>query len=391
MSGTTIMKTRILAVAAGVVLLMGMLTPSLLAQSATVRGVCKDLQGQPLVGATVELVNNNNGIKKDLKTNKKGEYFSLGIPPGPYTYHLIVDGKEIYHLNNVQVALGAEFVIDIDMQKEQANAAKGVGLSPEQQKAMQEQKAKQEKENSTVKDLNAKLAIAIPAIKSGDFDTAVTQLTEATQMDPNRDVIWANLGLAYMGSAGKQTDKDEKAKRYDESITAFQKAIDLKKPAMKPNDEDGKKQLGGYYNEMAEAYARENKIDDAIKTYDLAVQADPSDTARYYYNEGAVLTNGGKVDDAIAAFDKAIAAAPDDPNHADAYYQKGVNLLSKATVDKDNKMTAPDGTAEAFNKYLALQPNGPNAENAKQLLASIGAPIENGYGTKKKTPSKKSK
>ncbi len=70
------MKTRILAVAAGVVLLMGMLTPSLLAQSATVRGVCKDLQGQPLVGATVELVNNNNGIKKDLKTNKKGEYFS---------------------------------------------------------------------------------------------------------------------------------------------------------------------------------------------------------------------------------------------------------------------------------------------------------------------------
>lgn len=386
------MKTRMLAVAAGVVLLMGILTPSVMAQTATIRGVCKDLQGQPLVGATLELINNANGLKRDLKTNKKGEYFSLGISPGTYTYHLIVDGKEIYHLNNVQVGLNdPEFVVDLDLQKEQANHDKGIGLSPEQQKAMQEQKAKVEKENGTVKNLNAKLAIAIPAIKSGDFDTAIAQLTEATQMDATRDVIWGNLGIAYMGSAGKQTDKDQKTKLYDESVAAFQKAIDLKKPAIKPNDEDGKKQLGGYYNEMAEAYAREGKTDDAIKTYDLAVQADPSETARYYYNEGAVLTNAGKVDDAIAAFDKAIAAAPDDPSHADSYYQKGVNLLSKATVDKDNKMTAPDGTAEAFNKYLELQPNGPNAENAKQLLASIGAPIESGYGTKKKAPSKKSK
>jgi tetratricopeptide (TPR) repeat protein len=382
-----------LAVAAGVVLLMGILTPALLAQTATVRGVCKDVQGQPLADATVELVNNSNGLKKDLKTNKKGEYFSLGIPPGPYTYHLIVAGKEIYHLNNVQVGLDQEgFTLDIDMQKEQANAAKGQGLSPEQLKAMQDQKAKQEKENSTVKDLNAKLAIAIPAIKSGDFDTAVTQLTEATQMDATRDVIWANLGVAYLGSASKQTDKDERNKRYDDAVSAFQKAIDLKKTTIKPNDEESKKELGGYYNEIGEAYAREGKIDDAMKTYDQAVQTDPSETARYYYNEGAVLTNAGKVDDAIAAFDKAIAAAPDDPAHADAYYQKGVGLISKATVDKDNKMTAPDGTAEAFNKYLELQPNGPNAENAKQLLASIGAPIENGYGgAKKKTTSKKSK
>src|SRR6185312_2590749 len=204
------MKTRILAVAAGVVLLMGILTPAVFAQMATVRGVCKDMNGKPLAGATVELVNSSNGIKKDLKTNKNGEYFSLGIPAGTYTYHLIVDGKEVYHLNKVQVDLNSpEFVIDIDLQKEQANAAKGIGLSPEQQKAVQEQKAKQEKENSTVKNLNAKLAIA---------------------------------------------------------VAAFQKAIDLRKPSMKANDEDAKKQLGGYYNEMAEAYARQGKTDDAIKT-----------------------------------------------------------------------------------------------------------------------------
>ena len=91
-----------------------------------------------------------------------------------------------------------------------------------------------------------------------------------------------------------------------------------------------------------------------------------------------------KVDDAIAAFDKVIAA---DPNKADAYYWKGVNLIGKATLQGD-KMVAPPGTAEAFQKYLELQPTGANADAAKQMLASIGASVETTYGTKKKTAKK---
>ena len=379
------MKARIWAVAAGVILLIGMLTPAF-AEVATVLGACKDANGQPLVGAIVELTNIDNGQKISLKTNKKGEYFSLGVPIGSYNYRLLVDGKEMFHLTKVPVntSQSAEIREDFDLQKEAQNAAKGIGLTAEQQKAIADAKAKQDKENGTVKDLNAKLAAAVTAMKAGDFDTAISQLTEATQADATRDVVWANLGLAYEGSAGKQTDKDEKSKRYDEAAAAFQKAIDLKTTSMKPNDEPSKQELGGYYNHLAESYAKNNKVDDAMKTYDRAVQVDPTQAARYYYNEGAVLTNTGKVDDAVAAFDKAIAAAPEDPNHADAYYQKGVDLLNKATLDKNNKLIAPEGTTEAFNKYLELQPNGPNADNAKQMLATLGATVETSYGTKKK-------
>ena len=101
----------------------------------------------------------------------------------------------------------------------------------------------------------------------------------------------------------------------------------------------------------------------------------------YYFNLGAVLTNVGKMDDAIAAFDKAIAA---DPTRADAYYFKGVNLMGKATL-KGDKMVAPAGTSEAFNKYLELQPTGQFAEPAKQMLASIGATVETSFGKKKST------
>jgi len=97
-----------------------------------------------------------------------------------------------------------------------------------------------------------------------------------------------------------------------------------------------------------------------------------------------VLTNAGKVDDAIAAFNKVIAA---DPTKADAYYWKGVNMIGKATL-QGNKMVAPEGTAECFQKYLELQPSGSYAQPAKDMLASIGASIETSFGTKKKPPKK---
>ena len=97
------------------------------------------------------------------------------------------------------------------------------------------------------------------------------------------------------------------------------------------------------------------------------------------------MTNSGKVDEANAAFDKSIAA---DPTKADAYYQKGVNLINKATTDpKTGKVIPAPGTEEALNKYLELQPNGPYAEGAKSMLQYIGSNIETSFG-KKKTSKK---
>ena len=128
-------------------------------------------------------------------------------------------------------------------------------------------------------------------------------------------------------------------------------------------------------------YYKAKKIDDAVKTYELAAQTDPSAVAQAYFNIGAVLTNSGRPDEANAAFDKCLAA---DPTRAEAYYQKGLNLLGKATLQGD-KTIAPPGTAEAFQKYLELSPTGPNAQSAKDLLASIGSKVETSYGTKKKS------
>jgi tetratricopeptide (TPR) repeat protein len=375
------------AVFALVLLTLGLCAPPVFAQaSGTVKGVCKDTDGKPLADAVVLYANQDNGQKYTLKTNKKGEYFSLGIASGSYNVTLYRNAddakanKELFHANKFQVTLD-ENTLDFDLQKEQQKTAQGVGLTPEQLKQRQEAAEKQEKERTTIKTLNEKIVAANTAMKAGDFDSAIATLTEALQVDTTHDVIWGQLADAYRGSATKQTDPAQKSKRLQEAVADYQKAIDIRQKAMETKKEpDDNKRLAAYYNNLGEAASRSGKLDDAVKAYTQAATLNPEGAAGYYYNIGAVLTNAGRVDDAIAAFDKCIAA---DPTKADAYYQKGVNLIGKATLQGD-KMVAPAGTAEAFNKYLELQPTGPYADVAKQMLASIGAPVETGFGTKKK-------
>jgi tetratricopeptide (TPR) repeat protein len=378
------MKQRF-AIVALVALVLGLCVPPVFAQaSGSVKGVVKDVQGKPVTDGTVEWMSQETGRKYTLKLNKKGEYFSLGVAPSKYKVTLYgPDGKEIFHINGVAVSLD-EVTQDIDLQKEQQNAAAGQGLTPEQLKAQQEAQAKAQKENTTVKSLNEKLAAAKTATDAGDYDTAIATLNEATQVDATRDLLWFKLGDAYRMSAPKQTDPAEKTKRYDAAIENYKKAIDLRTNSESAQkDPDNTARMAAYYNNLAEAYAKSGKVDDAVTTYNKAAQLDPTKAAQYNFNEGAVLTNAGKVDDAISAFDRVIAA---DPTKADAYYWKGVNMIGKATL-KGDKMVAPDGTAEAFNKYLELAPTGPYAQPAKDMLASIGAAVETGF--KKQKPAKK--
>lgn len=384
---------RQLAIFLATALAFGVCATTMFGQaSGSVKGVCKDVQGNPIVGGVVVYQNLDNGQKYTLKTDKKGEYFSLGLAGGSYVVTLYQNAddakanKELFHFNKFPVQL-SENELDFDLKKQAEDAAKGTGLPPEAQKKAQEQVEKQTKEVTTVKNLNEKLLAARAASDAGDFDKAVSLLEEANQVDATRDLIWFNLGDAYRNSAVKQTDTAERQKRLDSSVAAYKKAIEIKTAVADDKDANRAKHLASYYNNLGEAYGKHRPpmIDEAVAAYDQAAQLDPPGATGYYFNSGAVLTNAGQADKAIVSFDKAIAA---DPNNANAYYQKGVNLLGKATLQGD-KMVAPPGTAEAFQKYLELQPTGQLADAAKQMLSSIGATVETNFGTKKKPAAKK--
>src|SRR5579863_4307700 len=168
-----------LAIFTFILLMLALSAPSLFAQAAgTIKGVCKDTQGNPIADGVVQLVNIDNGQKYTLKTNKKGEYFSLGITAGKYkiTLYQTADdlkaNKELFHVNGFQITLD-ENTLDFDLKKEQEKTAKGEGLTPEQLKQQQEAKEKQAKEVNTVKSLNDKLSSAKAASDAGDFETAI--------------------------------------------------------------------------------------------------------------------------------------------------------------------------------------------------------------------------
>jgi tetratricopeptide (TPR) repeat protein len=409
-----------------------------LSQTATVKGVCKDAQGTPIVGAEVTWHNDDNGRTFKLKTNKKGEYFSLGIDVGTYTVTLSKDGKQLDKADKYKVTTD-ELTLDFDLKASQEQAvqdtAKAKGITPEQVKQMQEQQAKVEQYNKSIGTVNDKLKAATAAEQATppNYDAAIASLTEASQMVPNEDLVWFRLGGAYLDSAKTQTDPAEKTKRYTEAYNDLQKAIDLKtgktpqaatpgapaangQPAAQGNGqpEQGNAQppqgnaqpanaappqagktavqsaldnqrLAAYYDNFAAAAARTGKSDEAVNAYQQAATLDPSHAGQYYFNLGAVLTNSNSTNDvkvrrqAVDAFDKAIAA---DPNRADAYYWKGQNLVGMATSDPSGKIVAPDGTIEAYQKYLELQPSGPHADEAKQMLAALNATVETSYGKK---------
>ena len=167
---------------------------------------------------------------------------------------------------------------------------------------------------------------------------------------------------------------------FTDAASSYKKAIDANTASKKPNPETG----AAAENQLGQALAKSGDAKGASDAYDAAAKAEPTKAGMYLFNEAATLYNAGKTEDAAAAADKAIAA---DPNRADAYYIKGQALIGKAAVDpKTNKITAPPGCVEAYTKYLDLAPDGPRAEEVKQILTGIGATVNSKY----KASSKKS-
>jgi len=357
---------------------------------AKVQGKCVGDDGKPVVGATVLLLSEDTGQKISLKTDKKGEYFTIGIQPGTYKVSLVQDGKELFFLNHVPVHLTPDdspVQVDLDLPKERAKTAGGSNMSEEQKKQYAEAQKKNteiEKENAKIVGLNQKLQQARDAETAGNWDQAVSILTEATQTAPDKALLWANLGGAALGGGEATKDKQASAAYYERAIAAYKKALELE-PA-NPN-------IGSIHNNLGQAYAKSGKPQEALAEYTAAAQADPKSAATYYFNLGAILTNQATfeqdasikakdIDEANAAFDKAIAAKPD---YSEAWYQKALNLISKATYDKSGKIIPAPGTVEALNKYLEIDPTGKHAGDAKGLLTGLGETVQVNY---KKAKSK---
>jgi len=337
---------------------------------AVVRGTVLDEQGKPIEGATILMKAKEVNLSYTFKTDKKGEFYSIGIRPEIYKATLKKGDVELWVSDNYQVRLATEGSINnlnFDLSRLKKEAAKtGPPQLTEEQK---QQLAELQKENAKIGNLNQMMASAQAAQDAKQWDMAIATMNQVAALDATKHEIWGKLCEVEVGG-GKLAEAEQHC----------QQALTLAEA--QPNVD--KSRMAGYHNNLGQAYAKGGKTQEALGEYTRASQTDPAGASKYYFNLGAVLTNESAkqqdqaarfrmIDQATEAFDKAIAA---DPAYAEAYYQKAVNLLGKATLDKSNKMVAPPGTAESFNKYLELEPTGRHAEEVKGMLAYIGAEVQ---------------
>jgi tetratricopeptide (TPR) repeat protein len=343
---------------------------------AAVKGRATDENGQPYASAEIRMAEAETGRKYTLKTDKGGNYQSIAIQPGKYKMTLVVDGKEIYNLNGVSISLqNPENVVNFDMAKERKMAAASGQMTEEQKKQIEAA----QKENLTIKDLNNLLAAARTQKDSGDTTSALATIDKAIAIDPSRSLLWYTKGDIVVAAARAETDRAAKKQKFLEAVPHLEKAVQTANASPDPKE----KGLVINFNEgLAKAYEGAGDVDKAAASYDAAAAAalaqnpaNPKQAASEYFNKGAVLTNANRSDEAMKAFDEALKH---DPEKADAYYWKGVALMGKGEL-KDGKLVAPEGTAEAFNKYLELQPEGAMAQPAKDMLAAIGSEVQTSY------------
>jgi tetratricopeptide (TPR) repeat protein len=364
------------------------------AQISAIEGDVKGVDGQPVKGAAILIERKDmKGTYKGAKTDKKGHYIYNGLPLGTYKVSLIVDGQTKDSMDNVKTRLGDPTPINFDLKASAETtaalnkAAETGTLTKEQERSMskadKDALEKRAKENAAAmaknKALNDSYNGGMTALEAKQYDAAIDSFKKAGEVDPNQEAVWAELAKAYNERADTEKKPDMVAQRADDlqhATEAYGKAL-----AIKPDD-------AALHLNLALALANMKKIDEAKAELEKAAQLDPTQAGKAYYNLGAIYINSGQTDAAGDAFKKSMEL---DPNYADAYYQYGVVLMAKMQVAADGKVTYAPGTQEAFQKYLDLKPDGPNADAAKGFISSMGGTIQTNYvnPNAKKTPAKK--
>jgi tetratricopeptide (TPR) repeat protein len=292
-------------------------------------GMCKgkvvDKEGKPVEAAKVT-ISFKDGISRsyEVKTNKKGEFIQIGLPPGNYK---VTAEKEKLGAQSfdARVRLGEAAEVNFAL----TPGAAGVSMTKEE----------------VAKAANVKRLFdeGVAASRSNDHDTAIGKFTEAATLLPGCYDCFYNIGFAYA-----------QKKEYDKAEESFKKALEIKPEYVEA------------YNGLATIYNAQKKFDQAQqasqKAAELAAAAGPAaggGSVDALYNQGVIAWNAGKAEDAKKAFEEAIKV---NPNHADSHYQLAMCFVNLGKL--------PEAAAE-FENYLKIAPEGQYATQAKALVAQL--------------------
>jgi tetratricopeptide (TPR) repeat protein len=327
--------------------------------------------GKPVPGVTVALINEETGRVYKTKTDRQGRYVALGIAYGNNYRVEITDAAGLSLFKNSPVVVGGDKGATMEMNIDVSSQSNKPLEKGKETGAAEEKPSSTPKQIEAVKDANARLTKmnslinqATTAMNARNWQEALDPLQQLIVLDPTNWQFYSSLGYAQLNLG----QYDKAVQVYDKGIHAAESntTVNPKDPSSDPE----KKKVGvaKMFNNQGNAYLTLHKNQEAVAAFKKAAALDPN-PGTAYFNLCNTQYNTGDVEGAVDACEKAIQA---DPSKADSYFILGSLMIAASKSDKDGKMTAPPGTVEALNKYLELAPDGAHANDAKQMLATIG-------------------
>jgi len=318
------------------VFFLAMVLP-VMAQNRIIQGKITDDKSQPVVGAAISIEAIDSGRPPyKTKSDKKGQYFYMGIAPGSYrvvvraqcfqpNYRYPVSPQVAEPTNiDIQLVPGQDMKLPFEMTaEEQAEARKAA------------EKAEKRKQSSA--EVQGLFDAGLKLASENKHEEAIVEFKKALEKDPEQANIWGNMADSY-SKLGKDA----------EALETFQKAI-----AVSPND-------AALYTNMGVVLSKMGKTAESQEAFKKAASLNPGAAAQNFYNLGATMVNNGKTVEAAEAFKQAIAA---DPNFAEAYYQLGMCLSGRPD-------TMPDAI-KALETYKKIGKKADQIEVADQIIKAL--------------------
>lgn len=312
------MRTHLIRGVLTLAVALGLSVPAF-AQSI-VRGTVVDAQGKPVPNATITMEFDGNASRRsETKTNNRGEFLQVGLASG--TWNITATSGQLKQTLKIPVKQGE-------------NRPLAFQLTP--------QSGVSDADRAAQAAMAAAAQEAVAALQAGNNDLAITRFEEIVAKIPTCSDCYLNLGSAY-------TRKQDYAKAEE----SYKKAIEIK-----PDSAEA-------YSGLANLYNAQRKFDLAVEASTKAASlagaggAAGGGSAEALFNQGVTLWNAQKYAEAKVQFEAATKA---DPKMGSAWYQLGMANLNLGQIP---------AAKEAFQGYLAAEPNGAKAAEVQAMLKQL--------------------
>jgi len=287
------------------------------AQTGRISGTVRDTNGQPIKGATVTAENPNSAPSSfTATTDERGRYSMIGLKSGAWQITASAPGFQASSGSVPVKSMGGMPPIDFTLASGGSGPA-GVMAGVD------------------TKELQGDLDKAEQLVNAKDYPGAIAVYQEMLAKVPALTALHLQIGALY-----------RQQKQYDQAIEAYKKVPDGDTNADKAKIEIGMTLL------------EKNDLAGAEATL-MEIASSTSANKEVFYNLGEVKFAKGETDEAVKYYQR---ASDIDPNWGKPLFKLGLARLQKADTA---------GTIEIMNKLIEVDPNSPEAVQAKGLIEQL--------------------